>query len=218
MLLAAALAVLTYLELVQYWHILLLAILLGIANALDMPARQAFYIDLVKREDLMNAIALNSSIFNGARIIGPAIGGVVIAAFGEAPAFATNAVTYLATIACLLMMRLPPFDPPASDKSSLNELKGGLEYLTANQRALGLVCMIALFSIFCFPYLVLLPVFARDILKIGAEGFGVLMAAQGGGALIGALTLAAFGDSQNKGRLLLSSRRLLADSGRWARC
>ncbi|MCK4694042.1 MAG: MFS transporter, partial [Anaerolineales bacterium] len=89
MLLAAALAVLTYLELVQYWHILLLATLLGIANALDMPARQAFYIDLVKREDLMNAIALNSSIFNGARIIGPAIGGLVIAAFGEAPAFAT---------------------------------------------------------------------------------------------------------------------------------
>ena len=210
MLLAGTLAVLTYLGVVQYWHILLLGILLGIGNALDMPARQAFYIDLVKREDLLNAIALNSSIFNGARIIGPAIGGVVIAAFGEAPAFATNAVTYLATIVCLLMMRLPPFDPPANDESGLSELKGGFEYLTANRRALGLVCMIALFSIFCFPYLVLLPAFARDILKIGAEGFGVLMAAQGGGALIGALTLAAFGHSQNKNRLLLLSRGLLA--------
>ncbi|MEE8567550.1 MAG: MFS transporter [Anaerolineales bacterium] len=210
MLLAAALAVLTYLELVQYWHILLLATLLGIANALDMPARQAFYIDLVKREDLMNAIALNSSIFNGARIIGPAIGGLVIAAFGEAPAFATNAVTYLATIACLLVMRLPPFDPPASDKSSLSELKGGLDYLIANRHALSLVSMTALLSIFCFPYLVLLPVFARDVLKIGAEGYGVLMAAQGSGALIGALTLAAFGDNQSKSRLLLFSRGLLA--------
>ncbi|MCK4962204.1 MAG: MFS transporter, partial [Anaerolineales bacterium] len=210
MLLAAALAVLTYLELVQYWHILLLAILLGIANALDMPARQAFYIDLVEREDLMNAIALNSSIFNGARIIGPAIGGLVIAAFGEAPAFATNAVTYLATIACLLMMRLPPFDPPASDKSSLSELKGGLDYLIANRHALSLVSMTALLSIFCFPYMVLLPVFARDILKIGPEGYGVLTAAQGSGALIGALTLAAFGDNQSKSRLLLFSRGLLA--------
>lgn len=210
MLLAVALAVLAYLELVEYWHILLLAILLGIANALDMPARQAFYIDLVKREDLMNAIALNSSIFNGARIIGPAIGGVVIAAFGEAPAFATNAVTYLATITCLLMMRLPPFEPPASDKSGLGELKGGLEYLIANRLALGLISMVAGFSIFCFPYMVLLPAFARDVLKIGAEGYGVLMAAQGGGALIGALTLAAFGDNQSKSRLLLFSRGLLA--------
>ena len=128
MLLAGTLAVLTYLGVVQYWHILLLGILLGIGNALDMPARQAFYIDLVKREDLLNAIALNSSVFNGARIIGPAIGGLVIAAFGEAPAFATNAVTYLATFVCLLMMRLPPFDPPTSDESGLSELKGGLEY------------------------------------------------------------------------------------------
>ena len=210
MLLAAVLAVLTYLELVQYWHILLLAILLGIANALDMPARQAFYIDLVKREDLMNAIALNSSIFNGARIIGPAIGGVVIAAFGEAPAFATNAVTYLAIITCLLMMRLPHFEPPESDKSSLSEFKGGLVYLISHRYALSLVGMIAFFSIFCFPYPVLLPAFARDVLKIGAQGYGILVAAQGSGALIGALTLAAFGGSRSKSRLLLFSRGLLA--------
>ncbi|MEW6569474.1 MAG: MFS transporter, partial [Chloroflexota bacterium] len=107
MLCAVALAWLTAAGIIRYSYIIALALLLGLANALDMPARQAFYVDMVERQDLMNAIALNSSVFNGARIIGPALGGVVVAALGEAPAFASNAVSFLAVIAALLLMRLP---------------------------------------------------------------------------------------------------------------
>jgi MFS family permease len=210
MLLAVVLALLTYMEVIQYWHILVLSVLLGIGTALDMPARQSFYIDLVDREDLLNAIALNSSIFNGARIIGPAIGGLVVASLGEAPAFAINSITFIAIIAALLVMRLPPFDVPTTDEAGLEKLKEGLTYLVTNRRLLGLVSMIALFSVFSFPYLVILPAYARDVLTIGVDGFGILMAAPGIGALIGALSLAAYGERRHKGRLLLFSRGLLA--------
>lgn len=212
MLLAAVLALLTYAEAIQYWQILLLSVLLGIGTSLDMPARQAFYIDLVDREDLLNAVALNSSIFNGARIIGPTIGGLVVASLGEAPAFAINSITFIAVIAALLVMRLPPFDAPSTDEAGLDKLKEGLAYLVTNRRVLGLVSMIALFSIFSFPYLVILPAYARDVLSIGVDGFGILMAAPGIGALIGALSLAAYGERRHKGRLLSYSQGLLAIS------
>jgi MFS family permease len=207
---AAVLALLSYLDVIQYQHIILLAILMGIGNALDMPARQAFYTDLVKREDLMNAIALNSSVFNGARIIGPAIGGFIVARLGEAPAFSINAVSYFAVIAGLLLMRLPPFDHPNSEEKGFDSLLSGVHYLFRHKEILGLVAMIALFSIIGFPYLVLLPVIAQDVLRTGANGFGNLMAAQGVGALIGALSLALRGDSLHKGRLLIASRMLMA--------
>jgi MFS family permease len=210
MLLAIALAVLTGLNRVAYWHILVLAALLGIANALDMPTRQAFYIDMVEREELLNAIALNSSVFNGARIIGPAIGGFVVATLGEAPAFALNGLSYTAVIISLLAMRLPPFTPPAREGSSLQELRKSLGYIRGERRILGLVSMVALFSLFGFPYLVLLPAVAKDRLGTGPEGFGALMAAQGAGALISALSLAAFGERRDKGKLLQLSRVLLA--------
>lgn len=208
--LAAALAALTFLGVVQYWHVLVLAVLLGVGNALDMPARQAFYVDMVDRDELLNAIALNSSVFNGARIIGPAIGGLVVALLGEAPAFALNAVSFLAVIAGLAMMRLPRFEPPTNRGSGLTQLRQGLSYLVSERRVFGLVSMVALLSIFGFPYVVLLPVFAGDILKTGASGYGVLLAAQGVGALISALSLAFLGDRHHKGRLLHLSFTLLA--------
>lgn len=207
---AAALALLSYLDVIQYQHIILLALLMGIGNALDMPARQAFYTDLVKRKDLMNAIALNSSVFNGARIIGPAIGGFIVARLGEAPAFSINAVSYFAVIAGLLLMRMPPFDRPNTEENGFRSLWTGMQYLFGQRQILGLVAMIALFGIIGFPYLVLLPVIAQDVLQTGAEGFGSLMAAQGAGALIGALSLAVRGDSLHKGHLLIASRMLLA--------
>ncbi len=210
MLLAAVLAVISYLGIVQYWHILLLAALLGVANALDMPARQAFYVDMVDREDLLNAIALNSSVFNGARIIGPAVSGLLIAALGEAPAFGLNAVSYLAVIAGLLLMRLRPFEPPSETGSQLAAIKEGLSFIFSERRVFGLVGMVALLSFFAFPFLVLLPAFASDVLEIGAEGYGALLSAQGGGALLGAFSLAAAGERVNKGILLLFSRGLLA--------
>ncbi len=211
MLLAAALAALTWLGRIQFWHILTLSLLLGAANALDMPARQAFVVEMVDgdKRDIMNAIGLNSTLFNLARIIGPAIGGVVVARLGEAPAFAINAVTFLAVILALLLMRLPP--PVLADRkvAPLDNLKSGLRYLVGTRAILGLVSMVALFSMVGFGALNLLPVFAKDILKIGAEGFGQMLSMQGTGALLGALTLIVLGERLPKGRMLLTARLLL---------
>lgn len=209
MLTAAALAVLTLTGVIEYWHIILLALLTGVGNALDMPARQSFNIDLVERDDVLNAIALNSSVFNGARILGPAIGGLVVAAVGEGPAFAMNAVSFLAVIGALLMMRLPPFTPPERRGSGLHELRQGLAYLVRNRTVLGLVSMVAAFNLVGFPYVVLLPVFAAEVLGTGATGLGELLAAQGVGALIGALGLAFLGDRQAKGPMILANRAML---------
>ncbi len=206
---AAVLAVLTALGVIQYHHVVVLALLAGIGNALDMPARQSFYVDLVDRDEMMNAIALNSSVFNGARIIGPAIGGVVIALMGEAPAFGLNAISFLAVIGALLMMRLSPFVPPERQGSGWSELRQGLAYLVADRRVLGLVSMVAAFSVFGFPYVVLLPVFAGEVLGTGAAGLGALLAAQGVGALASALGLAFLGERRSKGRMLFASRALL---------
>jgi predicted MFS family arabinose efflux permease len=175
-----------------------------------MPARQAIYVDLVDRSDLLNAIALNSSVFNGARIIGPAIGGFVVSQLGEAPAFTINAITYLAVLASLLLMRIQPRDSSSGKGNGLQNLKQGLNYLRHERRVLGLVVMVAAFSVVGFSYLTLIPVFAQDVLNIGAEGFGGLLAAQGFGALIAALSLAFKGNSLPKGKLLVASRALLA--------
>ena len=210
MVLAAALALLTITGLVRYEHILWLAVLFGVVNALDMPARQAFYVDMVDRPALLNAIALNSSVFNGARIIGPAIGGLVVARFGEGPAFAANAFSYLAVIAGLLMMRLPSADDPPAAEGGMRELRRGLAYLVRDRRLLGLVGMVAALSLVGFPYLVLLPAFAGEVLGIGATGYGWLLSAQGVGALLAALSLAWLGDRRHKGRWLLTSRATMA--------
>jgi MFS family permease len=212
MVLALALWILTALGIVQYWHLLLLSVLLGIANALDMPARQAFFVDMVERDDLMNAIALSSSVFNGARIVGPALGGLVVAALGEAPAFLINAVTFAAVLAGLLLMRFPPAQRPEGGGSGMEDLRAGVRYLFLDRRALGLVSMVALLSLFAYPYSILFPAIARDVLHTGAEGFGALMAAMGVGALGGALGLAVLGDRRHKGRLLHANRLLFAGS------
>jgi MFS family permease len=208
MLCAAALAIITFLDIVRYEYILVLALLMGIGNALDMPARQAIYTDLVDRPDLLNAIALNSSVFNGARIIGPAIGGFIVAQLGEAPAFAINSLTYIAVIAGLLLMQIQPKETD-SGGGGLQNLKDGLIYLSNEKRVLGLVIMVALFSVVGFSYLTLLPVFAQDVLDIGAKGFGLLLSAQGIGALVAALSLAFKGDNLPKGKMLVGSRVLL---------
>jgi MFS family permease len=206
---AGTLAVLTIAGVVQYWHIILLSLLTGVGNALDMPARQAFNIDLVERDDVLNAIALNSSVFNGARIIGPAIGGAVVAAVGEGPAFALNAISFLAVIGALLMMRLPRFRAPERTGTGWHELRRGLSYLVSNRQVFGLVSMVAAFNLIGFPYVVLLPAFAADVLGTGATGLGELLAAQGVGALLGALGLAFLGDRQAKGPMILANRALL---------
>jgi len=205
------LAALTWLGIVQYWHILLLSFLLGFGNALDMPARQAFVVEMVdgEKRDVMNAISLNSALFNLARIIGPAIGGVVVAALGEAPAFAINGITYLAVVLGLLMMKLAPHPVAAARTPALERMKAGFCYIFAERDILGLVLMVAAVSMVSFGVLTLVPVFAKDILKIEAEGFGRLLASQGIGALFGSILLIFLGDRFHKGRLLLFSRLLL---------
>lgn len=211
MLLAGLLALLTWLEIVQYWHILILAFLLGIGNALDMPARQAFVVELVDddKEDVMNAIGLNSTTFNFARIVGPAIGGAVVAALGEAPAFAINGLSYLAVILALLLMKLPSPKLPSSRAKPLKKMRDGFRYIRGEKSILGLIFMVAAFSMVGFGALTLLPVFAKDVLQIGATGFGLLLSWQGAGALFGALLLVIFGDYLHKGKTLIFSRLLL---------
>ncbi len=208
---AIILAALTWLGIVGYWHILLLSFLLGFGTALDMPARQAFVVEMVdgEKRDVMNAISLNSAIFNVARIVGPAIGGVVVAAVGEAPAFAINGITYLAVVMSLLLMKLTPHRVAEARTPPLERMKSGFRYIFAERDILGLVLMVAAVSVVSFGALTLVPVFAKDVLRVGAEGFGRLLASQGIGALFGSLLLIFLGDRFHKGRLLLFSRLLL---------
>ncbi len=211
MLLAGMLALLTWLGVIQYWHILILSFFLGVGNSLDMPARQAFVVELVdeNKNDLMNAIGLNSTLFNIARIVGPAIGGAIVASLGEAPAFAINGISYIAVIVALLLMKLPSPSKALTRLNPIEKMADGFRYLVRERTMLGLVIMVAAFSMIGFGALILVPVFAKDILHIGAAGFGHLLSWQGIGALIGALLLVLKGDHFHKGKMLLASRLLL---------
>ncbi len=189
MLLASALAALTLTGIVQVWHIFVLASLLGVVNAFDIPVRQSFLVDMVGKEDLMNAIALNSSMFNGARIIGPAIAGILVARIGEGWCFFANAVSYIAVIVGLLMMRVRPhsFHPSGSPLAHIIE---GFRFVRRTGPIRAILLLLGLVSLVAMPYTVLMPVFADKILHGGARGLGILMGATGVGALLGALTLA----------------------------
>jgi MFS family permease len=214
MVLAAILAFLTFTGQVTYNLLLLLSLVLGVANALDMPARQSFFSDLVDRDDLLNAIALNSSVFNGTRILGPALGGIVVATWGEAMAFGLNALSFLAVLLALLAMRLPPSPARPRNPASAggSELREGLRYLRRDRPVLGLVVMIAAFSLIGFPAAVLLPALADEVLGLGVEGYGALMAAMGIGALVAGILLAIRGRSSPSPRQLLLERLLFAAS------
>ena len=203
MVLALTLGTLIYFDVVKVYHIMAIGFLLGTVNAFDAPTRQSFVIEMVGREDLMNAIALNSATFNSARIIGPALAGIVIAAVGIAAAFFINGVSFLAVIACLLLMRMNHAGrvPTAS---ALQGLKEGLHFIRGHRMVTGLLGLTAVVSIFTAPYAVLMPIFARDILKVGPSGLGYLMSAAGAGALTAALMLSSLGDCQAKGKLLLA--------------
>jgi MFS family permease len=189
MLLAFALAALTLTGIVQVWHIFVLASLLGVVNAFDIPVRQSFLVDMVGREDLMNAIALNSSMFNGARIIGPAIAGILVARIGEGWCFFANAVSYIAVIIGLLMMRVRPHSHGPSG-SPLAHIVEGFRFVRRTGPIMAILLLLGLVSLVAMPYTVLMPVFADKILHGGARGLGILMGATGVGALLGALTLA----------------------------
>jgi len=190
MVLGLTLAALTLGKVVRVWEIIVLASLLGTVNAFDIPARQAFLIDMVGREDLLNAIALNSSMFNGARIIGPAIAGILVASIGEGWCFFANGVSYIAVIAGLMMMRLTQRMALQEHGSAIENIIEGFRFARHTAPVRALLLMVGVVSFAAMPYTVLMPVFVGHVLHGGARQLGLLMGATGLGALAGALTLA----------------------------
>jgi MFS family permease len=193
MVLAFVFAALVWSRQVTAWHILVLAALGGVAMAFDMPARQAFMVEMTNREDLMNAISLNSSVVNGARVIGPSVAGFLMAQAGMAMCFFLNGLSFLAVIAGLLMMRLPRFVPPAEPESAWQHALDGFRYVAGHRRVRVLLILFGVVGIFGWSYSVLMPAFATDVLRVGEGKYGALLSANGVGALLGALTVATFG-------------------------
>ena len=191
MLQAGTLATLVLTGTVQVWHVMTLMVVLGTINAFDVATRQAFVVQLVdKREDISNAIALNSSMFNMARLVGPSIAGLLIAWVGEGVCILINAVSYLAVLASLLTLRLNPFVREVRQEKVWASLRQGFTYAFGFPPIRTLIVIVGLISLFGMPFSVMLPVFARDILHGGANTLGYLMGASGLGALSGALFLA----------------------------
>jgi predicted MFS family arabinose efflux permease len=186
---AFALAALTLTGRVEVWHVLALSATLGIINAFDMPARQSLVIQMTSRDDLLNAISLNSSVFNAARVIGPGVAGLLVAAVGEGACFLLNGVSFLAVIGCLLAMRLPPFVRQRQD-SPWGHLVDGFRYAGRHRPVRTLLAMMAAVTLSGMPVLVLMPFFADDIFHRGSQGLGFLMGAMGTGAVVGTLALA----------------------------
>ena len=202
MLLALILSVLVFLNIVEPWHILVLSFLLGVSNAFDGTARQAFVKDMVGKEDMMNAIALNSALYNMSRIIGPALAGITLAAVGPAWCFLLNGLSYLAVLWGIWRMEMPAFSPPARKESMLTDIREGLSYIRHNETVLILIIVVSFSSIFGFAYTTLLPAYAQDVLNTDATGLGLLSTASGVGALLGALLMAAQSNSRHKGTVL----------------
>jgi MFS family permease len=210
---------------VDVWHVMLLALLLGCAIAVDNPARQAFVVEMVEdRDDLTNAIGLNSTIFNAGRAIGPALAGVAVAATGEGGAFLVNGFSFVAVIAALLLMRLPKTDRPAVSTNAVAHMKEGVRYVLGRQTLLVLMSMVAVSAFLSMPYTTLLPVFAKNVLGESARPiinlvcgespfslqcqspdaltFGLLQAASGIGAVAGALIVASMPKGARRGHWL----------------
>ena len=190
MCLAGTLAWLTFTDRVTTVVVFVIAALLGIVNGFDIPARQAFVVQMVGREDLQNAIALNSSAFNGARVIGPAVAGVLVALVGEAWCFAINALSYIAVITSLLRMRVERLERPKSRRNPFEELAEGFRFVASAGPIRALMLLLAVVSFMGMPYSVLMPVFVDKVLGAGPRGLGVLLGCAGIGALAGALVLA----------------------------
>jgi MFS family permease len=205
MVLALLLATLVFTGRIQVWHILTIAALLGVVNAFDIPARQSFLLEMVTRDDLPNAIALNSSMFNGARIIGPAVAGVLVASIGEGWCFLANGLSYIAVIAGLLMMRLPKRIVQPQNTSTLEHILEGFRFVARTPPIRALLILLGIISLVGMPYVVLMPVFAREIFGGGASTLGVLMSSTGIGALAGALILARRQGFKGLGRLIAVS-------------
>jgi MFS family permease len=199
---AFVLAALTLSGRVQVWHVLVLAGALGVINAFDMPGRQALVIQMTSKEDLINAISLNSAAFNAARVVGPAIAGLLLAAVGEGTCFLINGVSFLAVILSLTAMRIPPAAPKAP-APMWRHLVDGFRYAGHNCAVRRVLALMGATTLAGMPALVLMPFFADDIFHRGARGLGVLMGAMGVGAVVGALTLARRTELSGLGRVMV---------------
>jgi MFS family permease len=200
MVLAFILAALTLTHRIHVWHLFVLAALLGVTYAFYVPAASAFVVDMVGREDLMNAIALNSSLVNGARIVGPAIAGILVATIGEGWCFFLNGASYIAVIIGLMMMRVTPHRKVPLPGSPLAHVVEGFRFVWHAGPVRALLLLLGAVSLFGTPYAVLMPIFADQILHGGASGLGLLMGASGFGALLGAVSLAARNRVRGLGR------------------
>jgi MFS family permease len=199
---ALALSALAFTGTLTVGHIIPLSVFMGLINAVDMPVRQAFVVEMIeRREELGNAIALNSSLFNGARLIGPSVAGLVVASAGEEICFLINALSFIAVIAALLSMKLRPRAPATAASGVFESVREGFSYAFRFPPIRKVLVMLALVSLFGIPFIVLMPVIARDLLGGGADTLGFLMGAAGLGALCGAVTLA--------------SRKGIRGLGRW---
>jgi MFS family permease len=202
MLLALILAGLYFTGLIKPWHILVLSFLLGTANAFDAPARQSFVVDLVPRDDLNNAIALDATMFNASIVVGPALGGIVYALVGPGWCFMINALSFIAVLGGLLLMRIEYQKISAGKPSAFSDIKEGLLYVSKKPAILGVFSAIACFSVFGLSFINLLPAWAVNVLHGNSETNGLLHAARGFGALLVALSVASIGIIRVKGRIL----------------
>jgi len=209
MLLALLLAVLTSFHISRIGEILLISFLTGLATALNAPSYQALVPDLVDREDLINAIALNSAQFNMSRAIGPTLAGFALGSLGAAGCFYLNSISFLPLIIALLVIGVRPH-PVAEGPSVWGAIMEGLRFVERNRLLIILLSVPAFLSLLGLPFVVLMPVLARDLLKVGASGLGYLMAGAGLGAVISALTLAAQSHVRPKGRYILSSAAIFS--------
>ncbi len=204
MLLALILAILTSFRVIKIGEILLISFLAGLASALNNPAYQALVPDLVQREDLLNAVALNSVQFNMSRAIGPTLAGLALGSLGAAVCFYLNSVSFLALIIALLMINVPAF-PVREGPTVWGAMLDGLRFVGRYRLMITLLSVPAMLSLFGLPFVVLMPAFARDLLRVGASGLGYLMAGAGVGAVTAALSLAARGSAEHKGRFIVAS-------------
>ena len=191
MVLAFILAGLTLSHHIREWSLIAITFLVGIVNAFDVPIRQAFFVEMVGKEDLPNAIALNSSIFNGARVVGPAIAGFAIAWIGAGWCFFLNGLSFFAVILALMAMRIQPQERKPSTESPLQSLLQGFRFAMKDRPIRSALLLLSLLSLLGLQYSVFMPIFANDILHAGARGLGLLMSAAGVGAVLGALQFAA---------------------------
>ena len=201
LILAFVLAGLTYANVVQPWHIIVLAFLLGVANAFDAPARNSFITELVSREDMTNAIAMNATMFNIGTVVGPSIAGLTYAAFGPSWCFTLNGISFLAVIGALLFMKIKPVIQPLRYAKVMADVKEGLRYVFSHRLTLSLIGSVGLVSIFGLGMLTLLPAWATDVLHGDVTTNGWLVSARGFGSMVSALMLAYLGSRRYRGRL-----------------